>query len=308
MEILRVPPFPITVTWEVPEAETDYVLYFEDMADHSIISIPVTSTEDSKVIYEITKEQAKYDASFLVQIKDDAEVVLEDVIDLVRPYVDITTLTASPSELAEYKMYEVVTRSIIDSVVEGGFYNKKKVIQKSGDGSDYFPLWNRTSKVFKVYENDVLVYDESSEDPALNTYTYKVTLDNSAIYRVNTETFATPEGYNRAENMPIQLPRAYGDLVHGGYRLVAFPKGYDYIFVVEEGYKTLPSDVEKAALILFNDLKCGKMDYYQKFINRYKTQQYEVYMDAKMFQGTGNLIVDKILDNYLINIPKPGVL
>ena len=312
MEVLRVPPFPLTTMWDTPEANTDYVIYIEDLVDHSYENIPVTSDSNAQIEYVIPRAKAQFDRRFLFQIKDAVtnEILVDSNLDIIRPYVDPNSLGSNASEIKEYTMYELIARSIIDSVVEGGFYNKKFIIQRTGDGLDYFPLWDDVNRVLKAYENDVLVYDIDAVDPTTNAYIYKVTLDNSALYRVEPvdANLATPYGFNRAENAPLRLPRASGDLVHGGYRFVAFPKGYDYLFITDAGYKAIPPDVERAATILINDLKCGKLDYYQKFITSYSTDQFKMQFDKRMLDGTGNLIVDKILDNYAITIPKPGVL
>lgn len=301
MEILRVPPYPLTVTWDVPAPNTDYVVYLEDLVDHSFDNVPLTSNASSKITYQIPS--TNLDLELLVRIIDaDTEaLVFEDQLNVVRPYVDPNILATTPSELIEFKMYELVARSIIDNVIEQGFYNKKAVIQKSGDGADYFSLWYKTNKILKAYENDVLVYDaDNTED---NLYTYKITLDDSAVYRVETDS----DSYNRAEHMPIRIPRAAGDLVDSGYRLVAFPSGYDYSFIVDSGYKAVPADIERATIMLINDLKCGRLNYYQKYITSYDTDQFKIEMDKRMLNGTGNLIVDNILDKYKA-LRKPGVI
>lgn len=310
MDIHRVPPFPITVTWDVPEADTGYVVYLEDLVDHSSENIPLISDDNSQIVYSLPREKTQYDSDYFVQIKDEdsGQTIYEDTLSVIRPYVNPKSLGQTASEIAEYKAYEIVARSIIDSYVGIGFYNRKLAIQKTGDGSDYFSLWDKVNRVLKAYENGILVYDADA-DPADNKHTYQVTADNSAIYRIYPEELvASPEQYNRAESQPIQIPRASGDLVHGGYRFVAFPKGYDYLFIADSGYKTIPSDVESATTMLVNDLKCGKLDYYQKYVTSYDTDQFKMEMDKKMLDGTGNLVVDKILDNYVVNITRLGVI
>ena len=49
MEILRVPPYPITTTWDVPDANAPYTIYVEDVVDHSIETLAVTSNSNSQV-------------------------------------------------------------------------------------------------------------------------------------------------------------------------------------------------------------------------------------------------------------------
>lgn len=312
MEVFRVPPFPLVTMWDAPEANTDYILYIEDLVDHSFENTEVTSDENAQIEYVIPRAKAQFDRKFLFQIKDieTGEILVDSNLDIIRPYIDPNMLGTTASEIKEYKMYELIARSIIDSVVDGGFYNEKHIIQRVGDGTDYFSIWEDVNRVLKAYENDVLVYDKDAEDPSTNKYEYKITLDNSAIYRVEPidANLATPYGFNRAESGIVALPRASGDLVHGGYRFVAFPKGYDYLFICDAGYKAIPPDIEIATEMLINDLKCGKLEYFKKYVSSYSTDQFRMQFDKRMFDGTGNFLVDKILENYLALISKPGVL
>ena len=314
MELMRVPPFPLVSTWDAPEANTDYIIYIEDLVDHSYETIPVTSDANAKIEYVIPRSKAQFDRKFLFRILDAVteEILVDSNLDIIRPYVDPSMLGTTPSEISEYKMYELLARSLIDSVVDGGFYNKKLIIQRAGVGGDYYAVWDDVNRVLKAYENDVLVYDIDAVDPTTNQYIYKVTLDNSAIYRVEpvdaVQGTATPEGFNRAESYPLRLPRASGDLVHGGYRYVAFPRGTDYLFIVDAGYKAIPPDIEYATQLLIQDMKCGKLEYYKRFISSYGTDQFKLQFDPELFHGTGNMLVDKILEKYLVKITKPGVL
>ena len=65
--------------------------------------------------------------------------------------------------------------------------------------------------------------------------------------------------------------------------------------------------MEIAATMLIEDLKCGNNDYYKRFITQYKTDQFDIKFAPQFLAGTGNLIVDKILDGYKGNVFKPGI-
>jgi hypothetical protein len=87
-----------------------------------------------------------------------------------------------------------------------------------------------------------------------------------------------------------------------------FGKTWDYLITVEYGYTTVPSDIIRATEMLVHDLECGKLDYYKRFISSYNTDQYRIQFDKGLFEGTGNIIVDKILSKYAKSITKLGVL
>jgi len=306
MEILRVPPYDdIVVNYTVPSGYLDVDIFarITDMADlsSSVLEFLESSSGD---ILNITLP-GRYDNNYRVEIltvEQSEELIHEEYYELVRPYVDPNTLGTTASEIAEYKILELVARSMIDTFVPEGFYNKKITIVGTGNGSDYFSLWEKVYRVFKVYENNVLVYDRST--PNANEFQYVITPDKTAIQRV-------PESLlelNRYESTAQKLPVASGDLGYYGYEGISFPSGYDYTFVVDQGYLKVPDDVEYAAKLLIEDLKCGKLDYYKRYVTSYNTDQFRIQFDKAMLGGTGNFLVDKILDKYVKTIVKPGII
>lgn len=302
MEVLRVPPYPISTTWTLPDANYAYIVYVEDLVDHSVEETTITSDADGVVIYTLPAGKVQFDRQFLIRFYDaeHEHIIYESNLDIIRPYVDPKTLGTTPSEIAEYKKYELIARAMIDSYTQIGFYNHKSILQVVGNGGDYMPVWRDANRVLKVYENNVLIYD--IETPETNAFDYKVSLDNSAIYRVELDP------YRRTSGEPIKLPTAKGDLAWGVRNYGTFPNGYDYLFVLDEGFRAIPPDVEKAAIMLIDDLKCGKLDYYQRYVTSYNTDQFRIQFDKKILEGTGNVIVDKILDKYMKSITKVGVL
>lgn len=306
MEILRLPPYPIVTTWDVPAANTAYTVSVEDVVDHTIETSEVTSSVDSKIEYELPREKVQFDRDFAFRVYDEAGlIVIDSNLTVYRPYVDPHTLGTTATEIEEYKQLEIIARSMMDaylgndSATGEGFYNHKLIVQGVGDGTDYFPIWHNPKRILKVYENNVLVYDgDTPDDWAVQ---YVITNNNSAIMRVETGT------YNRLEQKPTGLFTGSGDLGPYGGRYGAFPKGYDYVFVLDVGYKAVPPDIEIATKMLIEDLKCNRNEYYQKFITQYKTEQFDIKFDKSMLSGTGNLIVDKILNGYKGTVFKPGV-
>jgi hypothetical protein len=304
MEILRVPPYDeILVNFVVPAGYTDADIYARvtDMADLSVQDLEFLewSTGDNINIYL----PGRYDNDYRVEIftiGEGEELIHEEYYELIRPYVNPNTLGTTASEIAEYTTLELVARSIIDTFVTEGFYNKKITVVGTGNGTDYFPLWNRVYRVFKVYENNELSYDKSTPDT--NEYEYIITADKTAIQKV------VSGGLNRYESTAPNLISARGDLGYYGYDGVGFPQGYDYTFVVDQGYLTVPADIEYASKLLIEDLKCGKLDYYKRYVTAYNTDQFRIQFDKTMFDGTGNFLVDRILDKYIKTITKPGII
>jgi hypothetical protein len=295
MEILRVLPHQdVNITFTIPTAYVSneaFVATITDLTDLS--STTKTVTDNANYVWTIGLS-SKYDTDYRVVITDaSGDVIHDETYEIVRPYVVPSTLGTTASETAEYAKYEEIARAVIDSVIPEGFYYKKKTLEVVGLGADYIPLWWDAKRILNVYENNELVTDR----------TYEITRDKTAITEV------AVDRVNRNEQAPLILPAAGSDLVDANLPpLRGFPNGYDYKFVLEVGYSTVPSDIVRAATLLIDDIKCGRNDYYQRYISAYNTDQFRLQFDSRVFEGTGNIIVDKILSKYAKSITRLGVL
>lgn len=274
------------------EPSTEYEYTIEDMVDHSVTTGTATSNVNGKLLIPLPSQ---YDGEYKVTVED-----IEEYFTVVRPYVDPTTKASTASDIAAYAKQEEIARAIIDSVVPEGFYYKKKVIETTGLGTDYLPLWVDAKKILTVHENNKLVFDSSN--PTAYVTNYEITKDKSAI------TVSYDAEFNRAESAPNILPAAYSDLVDLEFRYRGFVKTFDYKLSLAVGYTRVPSDIVRATEILIDEIACGKLDYYTRYVNAYDTDQFKLKFDGRVFEGTGNIIVDKILSKYAKSIRTVGVL
>jgi hypothetical protein len=291
MQILRVPPYNTDVVVSVSSPGTEYEYTILDMADSSITSETVTSNSASNVTISLP---SKYDNTYTISIDDE-----EYIVDVVRPYVDPNTKGETATEIEKYARNEELARAIIDSVVDDGFYYKKKVYSTVGLGADILPIWDSIKKLLKLYENNVLVFDSS--DPDIYTVKYELDKNKIGIQETIVDTF------NRSESAPNILPAAATDMLDLNYFFRGFPRGYDYFVVGEFGYAKIPSEIVRATELLIDDIECGKLDYYKRYIADYSTDQFKIKFDAGVFDGTGNILVDKILSKYQKPIKSLGV-
>lgn len=292
MEILRVPTGSTLVSIDVSGSDAEYEYSIIDMSDDSATEGQVTSSSASKVSIALP---SSHDTQYMVLIDDE-----EYFYDVVRPYVDPNTKGSTASEIAEYAKNEELARAIIDSVVIEGFYYQKRVVQTTGLGADYIPLWINAKKLLKLYENNVLVYD--AEYPDLYSRGYSLSDDKTSVIR------AYSDIVNRDEGAQNYLPAAESDLLDLKYIYRGFPRTFDYTLVLEHGYKKIPNDIVRAAELLIEDISCGKLDYYKRYVSDYNTDQFKIKFDNRVFEGTGNILVDKILSKYAKSIRGLGVL
>lgn len=298
MEILRVSPYAeVPVNFVIPAGVTDadITVTITDMADLSISTSTFLDSSSTEVL-EISLP-GKYDSSYRVEIvadlgTEEERILQDETYEIFRPYVDPSTKATTASDIAAYAANEEIARAIIDSIVPDGFYYKKKVLHFTGTGSDYLPIWDDVKKILSVYENNKLVEDRQ----------FEVTSDKTAIVEKSTDNI------NRAESAPLVLPAASSDSLDPQFVYRGFGNTWDYVITVEHGYTAVPSDIIRATEMLIHDIECGKLDYYKRFISSYNTDQYRIQFDKGLFEGTGNIIVDKILSKYVKSITKLGVL
>jgi hypothetical protein len=215
--ILRIPPYPLSVTYSVPDESADYILVIEDVPEQTELEVFIsgesglTSSLEGKITYELSGDFVKYDKSYAVTVYEDidgerGDIVVEDNLQIERPYVDPTEVAASyneasATEIAKYKEYESLARAIIDTMVDG-FYYKRNYLEVVGQETDYIPLWDRTHKILKAYENAELVYDVTDADgPALGDFNYLITKDKTAITK---DPVQVTDSLNRAERTSLQ--------------------------------------------------------------------------------------------------------
>jgi hypothetical protein len=290
--MLRIPPYDISVSVPVGLPNTEYSVLVEDMSDSSTTKFTLQSDGSSKVLVELS---GRYDSEYLIYV--DGKEIFQEV---VRPYVNAKDKFSTASEIAEYSKHEELARAIIDSIVDEGFYFRKELVQITGLGADYLPLWNKAQKLLSLQENNIVVFDADS--PTESQITYGLSEDKSSI------TIVYDGGLNKAEGAPNILPLTRSDMLDLVFGYRGFPKGYDYIAVVEAGYHEVPQDIVRATELLIEDISCGRLDYYKRYVAEYNTDQFKLKFDKSSFEGTGNILVDKILSKYIKSIRKVGVL
>lgn len=324
MIVLRKPPYDNFVRYTVEPSTTyrvvvsDYdrndVVYEDNIqvGTGGVLSIAWTGVYGED---DTPYDFRRYDETYHLEVTADSEIVVEDNITVERPYVDPSTLGETASDIAVAAYNERLARAIIDSIT-GGFYFKTTWVETTGQGTDYIPVWEKVYKILKVYENAELVYNSSLSTPALGEWNYTVTKDKTAITKDPNYVITD---FNRAESAPVGLGMASSDSISmfdtadSGNTLsvkpgVLFNGGADYLLHLETGYKVVPNDVQDATKMLVNDIACGKLEYFKRYITDYSTDQFKIKIDAAALSGTGNILVDKILDKYITDVKKPGIL
>ena len=328
MQILRLPPYPLTISYEVPLPNTEYILVINESSRNiNDVTENIVSTAGSKIEYTLPDMFSSYDESYYLAIYESdeglpADIVVEDNLEVMRPYTNPETLaknngSGTATEILQYTQWEGLARAIIDSIVPGGFYYERSWYETNGNGTDYLGIWDRVYKISKAYENNELVWDATQDPAALFEWNYLLTKDKTAIIKEWNQ--QTTDSYVRAVGTPKGVPLGESDSIYlydtedspvtlAVAAGVTFPVTFNYLFSLDTGYKVVPYDIQDAAMMLIDDIKCGKMEYHKRYILDYSTDQYKIKIDKSALDGTGNILVDKILQKYITNFGTPGVL
>jgi hypothetical protein len=270
MQILRLPPYPLTISYDVPLPNTDYILVINESARNvNDVTESIVSTAGSKLEYTLPDQFNSYDESYYLAIYEDVEglpgdIVVEDNLEIMRPYVNPTKLAQSlgfttATEIAQYLQYEGLARAIIDSIVPGGFYYERSWYETNGNGTDYLGIWDRVYKILKAYENNELVWDTDDDPQALGQWNYLLTKDKTAIIKEWNQQMT--DSYIRAVGTPKGVPLGESDSIYlydtedSTVTLavapgVTFPVTFNYLFSLETGYKVVPYDIQDAITML----------------------------------------------------------
>lgn len=278
------------------EESQNYTLNYEDTVTGAPYSASATATSEGKAIFLLDPYYLTYNGFLYGQVLNSAStIVYETNIDIVRPYCNVTKVgTKLELTYDETKELEKVARFIIDSQT-APFTYLKKYKEVVGGGYDYLPIDERIVKIYKVYENAVLVYDVNG-DPSDNDGVFRISTDRTSIIQDNT-TITSP-GVNRMN---------YASVWRDRFLDVDFPEGYEYLIQADFGWRTIPQDIQEASEILIQDLAKNNLRYATRYIESFDNEDFKIKFQKDYASSTGNMVVDKILSKYKTFI-KIGVL
>jgi hypothetical protein len=290
MEALRINGQTPSVTFTGLLPSSEYTLTYTDLSTQEEYSSTQQSNASGEVSFVLNSYYDNYDGvldATLFNYLDEVENVAG--IEVVRPYTNINTLaTELDKTYNQARDTERTARFIIDSESAKTFGFVRKEKEFIGNGSDYLVIDEKIHKLYKVYENGNLLYDSTKEN---NLVTYTISKDKTSIIPVYIEANKT------------EYPQVWRDR----YLSRAFADGYDYVVEADFGYKVIPQDIQEATKLLCSDISSGNMQYINNYIESFDNADFKIKFAKNFANGTGNLIVDKILSKYKNSI-KIGVL
>lgn len=202
--------------------------------------------------------------------------------------IDFLNFGAKPSDpnfhpISEIASAEKVARTIIDGYTGQKFSKRSGSQEVFGKGSDACQLTEKMLTIEKVWENDMLLID-NTVDPVYNTFGFGLEISPTgfAARIINA-------GWDvRYDNQMDPTISNYG----------RFRNGSRYKFQGTIGYKYVPEDIKVATMLLVNDILSNDYNWRNKYLSKVNLSEISFEMSKGAFNGTGNITVDNILDQY----------
>lgn len=216
-------------------------------------------------------------------------------------FYSIETSYASTSEIVDFLGYgsqssdlnyhdpkdisnaEKLARTIIEGYTNIKFYTYYGSQEVFAKGSDAVELTEKILSIDKVWENDLLLID-NTVNPVFNNFGFglEITPTGRAVRIVNA-------GWDvRYDNQVDPAVLFYG----------RFRDNSRYKFQGQMGYKYVPEDIKLACMLLVNDILANDYNWRNKYLAKVNLSEISFEMAKGAFNGTGNIAVDNILDLY----------
>lgn len=282
MEILRLNnSTSLSASFSGLTASGSYTLDLDDLITSNSYSASAIANTSGVATFTLPSYYLTYTGSLAASVKDSSEDIVNITnIDIIRPYCNISSIASALNiKNSEAIEYERIARYIIDSHT-GPFTYIRKEKEFVGDGSDQLLLDETINNLYKVYENEQLMYDSQVE---INEVEYKINKQLNAIV-VN-----IPEGTNR-----INYPKVWRDR----FLDVDFFDGYEYIVDGDYGWRVIPQDIQEASQLLIQDIVDDNLRYINKYIESFDNDDFKIKFAKNWTSTTGNRVVDRILEKY----------
>jgi hypothetical protein len=220
----------------------------------------------------------------------------EDFYEVYTPYASVSDIVnyfnfgTRPSDLNyksvdEIQAAEFIARMQIENYAQQTFGRTWGQQEIFGNDSDALELVERMLSVEKLYENGVLALDYT-QDPVYNNFGWDVEL---------TPTYKAIRIINNDSLGILNYEPSFDPTVTYGGR---FRSGYRYMVYGEKGWPYVPQDIRRCTVILAGDYLAQDAQWRQKYLKKVSLSEMSFELSKGAFNGTGNAIVDSILDSY----------
>lgn len=216
-------------------------------------------------------------------------------------YVNVSTPYSTVSDIVDYYGFgttqnqnnfksekqiataEKIARKVIDKYTNQNYGKRYGYQEVISYGADALWLIEPMLSIDQMYENEYLVID-NTQNPVFNDFGYPVELTqtNKVVRVVNLD-------WNVIYDNQVDPTILY----YGQFR-----PNVRYRFVGTIGWEYVPDDIKLCSTLLTGDYLSQDSAWRNKYLKTVNMSETSFTMADSAFNGTGNLIVDSILDDY----------
>lgn len=152
-----------------------------------------------------------------------------------------------------------------------------------GSGADVLVLSEKIISIDKLYENNQLMVDVSQN---YNSFGFDIEITETG-YGIRIVPANPGDDIDERETI---------DFI--GYDKGRFRDGYRYEVTGVLGWNYIPSEIKQCVFLLVNDLLCNDSMWRSRYVKKINSGQMSVELSSLTFNGTGNAIVDSILQKF----------
>lgn len=285
---------------QLTNADGNVLINITDADDGTVLLSSASATSNDppgEYSYEITPDLTQLNRvikikwSYSLSGKSTSQTQFAQIVTpyaTVSDIVDYYNIGVKPSDInyqsqSNIIMAEQVARTIINNYTSLNFGKRYGSQEIFGSGSDALELVEKMIDIDKVYENTSLTIDYTAS-PTYNSFGFDVELSptGKAVRIIND--FADVRYDNQVDPTIVY----YGK----------FRKNARYTIVGEIGYDYVPQDIKLCSLLLCGDLLSNDAAWRTKYLKKVNLAEVSFELGGGAFNGTGNVIVDGILDQY----------
>ena len=245
----------------------------------------------------IPSQYVQYDRTLKIEwsYSVDGSVIKEtDFVYVVTPYSTVDEIVAELGfsmrpEDANYYSYDKirsaarVARMMINTELGFSIGKTLKTVTAYGDGADVLLLPEKMLTINSLQENDELVID--------NAIDYN-------IFGFDIEITETGYGIRVVPPNPGDDIDEQEEFDYTGFTMGRFRNGYRYEVTGISGWNYVPVEIKQCMYLLINDLLCNDSLWRTKYVKKINSGQMSVELSSQSFNGTGNALVDSILQKF----------
>jgi hypothetical protein len=296
IEYLRSDNSETQITFTAASGVTSVIFEIYDLDTNDFVQSGTAASGASSVFTgTLTQVSSTYDRNLKIEWISSTASGASSTINyasLMRPFVTVTRARAtadiaSTETDATIKTLERKARMFLQSHIGIDFIKQYKSIVVYGNDTDILTLSEPIIRIDKVYEDDILIYDSIST-ASVNDIDYAIEPSTSKmrIKIINTQ--------NEFERDVLEFPD-FSILPYNG----TFKKDKQYRITGIFGYQYVPNQIEQATSLLIEDYLCNDFNIRNKNISKLSNDSYDLTYAGDSAQGTGNLLVDKLISPWM---------